>query len=330
MKTQWRWWVALGGGLIATVGCSEAAETDVAGGEDADSSASGGFGSTGESSSGGSLGLSSGGSGGGSGGFSEEGSGGSSASTAVPSAGCGLAGRPSGGAVSGTNYVANVPESYDGSTPLPLVLGLHACGNDNTQIQRLTQGTRVAEHFVRLFPKSEANCWNYAQDKGRLDAVLSDFASKICFDQSRVYVTGHSSGAGMAVDLICKGDYEFRGAAPVAAWKACDRVDPIPVMYIQGFADAQRSGKDGKEVVDMFALSNSCSASTTAFTEVSSCKSSFNAKDVAPGCVSYSGCDQALVWCSHNDEGYNATEGRYHGWPCFASNAMADFFLGLN
>ena len=39
------------------------------------------------------------------------------------------------------------------------------------------------------------------------------------------------------------------------------------------------------------------------------------------------GC--STVWCSHNDSGYNLTDGHMHGWPCFASNAIADFFLGL-
>jgi hypothetical protein len=50
---------------------------------------------------------------------------------------------------------------------------------------------------------------------------------------------------------------------------------------------------------------------------------------VTPGCVSYQGCSQPTIWCSHNDNGYNASDGHEHGWPCFASNAMADFFLGL-
>lgn len=255
--------------------------------------------------------------------------GGNSSSPAVPSAGCGLGGRPSGGAATGTNYIANFPEGYDGSTPQPMVLGLHAHGNPITQIQTLTNGSRLAEHFVRLFPKSEGSGWDYAKDKARLDAVFEDVFARYCIDTSRVYVTGHSSGAGMAVQLLCNGDDRFAGAAPVAAWKACGDVDPIPTMYIQGIADAQRGGGNGKDVVDVFASSNSCSATTTPFSEVTSCTSGFNGKSVTPGCVSYQGCGEPLVWCSHDDEGYNSTDGHYHGWPCFASNAMADFFLDL-
>lgn len=48
-----------------------------------------------------------------------------------------------------------------------------------------------------------------------------------------------------------------------------------------------------------------------------------------PGCKIYQGCSKPTIWCSHNDNGYNATDGHMHGWPCFASNAIADFFLKL-
>lgn len=257
------------------------------------------------------------------------GSGGSAITPAVPSDGCGMGGRPASGESTGTNYISSFPESYDGSTPMPLVVGLHANGNQNTQIRGLTNNSRVASNFVRVFPKSTGSGWVYATDAARITAAYDDMLDKYCVDVSRVFVTGHSSGAQMAVQLLCNGDDRFKAAAPVAASKYCNSVDPIPVMYIQGIQDAQRGGSNGKDVVDMFASSNSCSGTTTPFPEVMGCTSSFNQKAVAPGCVSYQGCEAPLIWCSHNDEGYNATDGRYHGWPCFASNAMADFFMSL-
>jgi hypothetical protein len=50
---------------------------------------------------------------------------------------------------------------------------------------------------------------------------------------------------------------------------------------------------------------------------------------VTPGCITYDGCSVPTHWCSHNDNGYNSTDGRQHGWPCFASSAMAAFFQTL-
>jgi hypothetical protein len=44
---------------------------------------------------------------------------------------------------------------------------------------------------------------------------------------------------------------------------------------------------------------------------------------VDPGCISYDDCDAATIWCSHNDPQYNGTG---HGVPCFAMQAIAEFF----
>jgi hypothetical protein len=50
------------------------------------------------------------------------------------------------------------------------------------------------------------------------------------------------------------------------------------------------------------------------------------ATQVDPGCVQYQGCSELTVWCQHNDPQYSNTN---HGWPCFANDAMDEFFLGL-
>ncbi len=331
---------------LSLVGCSGSETTGATGGAGSDIVGSGGAGTGGFSATGGAAsggngpgaggvvgagGASTGGAGTGGSGSGGDGTGGSTAAPAVPSPGCGKSGRPPNGAASGTvsgmSYLANFPTDYDGTTPMRMLLGLHACGNQATQIQGLTNNTRVAENFVRLFPKAAASCWDYSGDKPELDAVITKFFDDYCVDLSRVYITGHSSGAGMAVDLLCHDDTRFAAAAPVAAWKVCNSVDPIPVMYIQGIADAARGGSNGKDVVDVFSSSNSCQTATTDY-DVAGCNGFMN-KAVDPGCVSYQGCGEPTVWCSHNDEGYNLTDGHYHGWPCFASNAMADFFASL-
>ncbi len=287
----------------------------------------GGLGSGGLGSGGvGTGGLGSGGVG--TGGLGTGGGTGGSTHQAVPSAGCGKSGRP-GGQVSGQNYNVTFPESYDGSKPMPMLLGLHANGNPITQIQNLTNNSPLATEYVRVFPKSAGSGWVYNTDIQRINTAFNEVFDKYCVDTSRVFVTGHSSGAQMAVQMLCQGDDRFAGAAPVAASKYCNSLEPIPTMYIQGIQDAQRGGSNGKDVVDVFAAGNSCSNTTMPFPEVMSCTSSFNQKSVTPGCVEYQGCDQPLIWCSHNDEGYNSTDGHYHGWPCFASKAMADFFSSL-
>src|SRR6185369_15911656 len=100
---------------------------------------------------------------------------------------------------------------------------------------------------------------------------------------------------------------------------------PIPVMYIQGKMDNQR-GNDGADVVARFTTVNKCQSTTSAYSSVASCNSTQNNAKVEPGCVSYAGCSEPTIWCSHNDPSYSGTN---HGWPCFATKAMYDFFASL-
>jgi poly(3-hydroxybutyrate) depolymerase len=251
---------------------------------------------------------------------------------AVPSAGCGKSGRPANGVVSVANdHIYNFPTSYDGNKPLPLLMALHANANPNTQLQGITNGTRLETNFIRVFPKSAGQGWVIATDAARITSVYNDVIANYCVDTSRVFLTGHSSGAQMAVQLLCAagGEKRFKAVAPVAASKYCAKVAPIPVMYIQGMMDAMRGNGNGMDVVNVFTTSNGCTSQSVPDTDVPNCNSTFDKAPVTPGCMRYQGCSQPTIWCSHNDNGYNATDGHEHGWPCFASNAMADFFMSL-
>jgi polyhydroxybutyrate depolymerase len=248
----------------------------------------------------------------------------------MPSAGCAKnAGRPQGGVVMQSDRIYDFPAQYDGKTPVPLLLGLHAAGNPNTQLQSLTQGSPLETNFVRVFPKSAGSAWVYDTDISKLKAVIDDVLGNYCVDTSRMFATGHSSGAQMVVQMLCKGETRFKAVAPVAASKYCTKFSPVPVLYIQGMMDAQRGGGNGMDVVTMFATSNGCGSSTTPKSDVASCTSTFDHQPVTPGCVTYQGCMVPTLWCSHNDNGYNNTDGRQHGWPCFASRAIADFFMSM-
>ena len=248
----------------------------------------------------------------------------------VPSAGCAKrTPRPASGAVMTSDRIYNFPSSYDGITPAPLLLALHAAGNPNTQLQRITERSKLETDFVRAFPKSAGNAWVYNTDIEKLSGVLDELLAEYCIDERRIFATGHSSGAQMVVQMLCKGEQRFRAVAPVAASKYCAELSPVPVLYIQGQMDAQRGGGNGEDVVRVFQAGNGCGARSAPLTSVASCTSSFDRKDVTPGCVTYEGCSVPTLWCSHDDNGYNNSDGRQHGWPCFANGAIADFFLSF-
>jgi poly(3-hydroxybutyrate) depolymerase len=253
------------------------------------------------------------------------GTGGSGSGTAQPSAGCGKGGRPANGVVTVTNdHIYTFPATYDGEKPFPLFIGMHAAGNPIDQIRNLTNGSELETNYVRAFPKSAGNEWNYQNDLNKVVGMYEDLIENYCIDENRIFSAGHSSGAQMIVQILTHADaaerIPFKAVAPVAASNYGAITRPVAVMYIQGKNDNQRNS-DGAEVVARFTAANSCSTMTMPYAGVAGCSSS--GTTVNPGCVVYQDCDEPTVWCSHNDPQYSNTN---HGWPCFATDAIYDFF----
>jgi hypothetical protein len=308
--------------------------TGGSGGSSAGSPPGGGAPSTGgaggRAATGGAAGTSgsAGASGTGTGGAAAGGGGTGGTSEADPSEGCGKGGRPSGGNVTVSNqHIYTFPTSYDGTTPLPLFIGFHAAGNPIDQIQGLTNGSSLEMNYVRAFGKSAGNEWVYNTDLSKVTGIYDELMANYCIDKSRVFAAGHSSGAQMIVQILTHADaamhMNFKAVAPVAASNYGAITAPIPVMYIQGKMDNVRMS-DGADVVARFVTVNKCGSTTMPYSGVAMCQSS--GTNVNPGCVSYDGCMEPTVWCSHNDPQYSNTN---HGWPCFATKAMADFFASL-
>jgi hypothetical protein len=226
------------------------------------------------------------------------------------------------------DHIYDFPASYDGNIPFPLLMGFHAAGNPIDQFEGLTNNTSFATSYVRAFPKSAGNEWVYNTDLSpKVYKAYDDLVANYCIDTSRVFATGHSSGAQMIVQILTHSDaamhLSFKAVAPVAASNYGAIVRPIPVMYIQGKMDTVRNS-DGADVVARFRTANMCGTTSMPYSQVMGCQSS--GTSVSPGCISYDGCSQPTIWCSHNDPQYSGTS---HGVPCFAIRAMYDFFQSL-
>ena len=248
----------------------------------------------------------------------------------LPSAGCGKSGRPEGGVITvAGDHIYSFPPSYDGTTPMALIFGFHANNNPIDQIRNVTRGTPLEANFVMAFPKSVGAGWTLGADAARLDGWYDELVSNYCIDTRRVYATGHSSGAQFIVQLLCRGGEDrFQALAPVASSAYCASWDhPIPTLLIHGSDDRERANTNddanGRKDLAPYLASNSCSMTSAPYA-AAACNS--GGTQVNPGCVSYQGCTESLVWCSHNDPNYSMTN---HGWPCFASQAMFDFFSRL-
>jgi len=239
-----------------------------------------------------------------------------------PSPGCG------GGAanVEVPNTIVTLPEDYDPSIPSPLVFGFHGATRTNVQFQTVDAGiagSDLERNYIMAYVQSSGSQWDWALgDLPRVDAAYDAITNAHCVDLDRVFATGHSSGAQFITGLLCDGEDRFRAVAPVASserdgcsWGA------IPTLLIHGTDDDERpDDRNGQAELPYYIDANGCGASA-AYPSDLSCTRGATAVD--PGCVEFEGCAAPLVWCNHNDPHYNETN---HGWPCFATRAIFEFF----
>src|SRR5262245_49736555 len=151
------------------------------------------------------------------------------------------------------NYILHVPSGYDGASPLPLVVDLHALDSNALQQRGLSGMGDVAdaEHFLVAYPNGWNNAWNAKlccgnaniDDVAFIRAVVSAVAAETPVDPRRVYVTGLSNGGAMSHRLACDAADLFAAAAPMAFPLAdrpstgCQPSRSIPVLTVMGITD---------------------------------------------------------------------------------------------
>jgi polyhydroxybutyrate depolymerase len=167
-------------------------------------------------------------------------------------------------------YDLHVPPSYDGSTPIPLVLDLHGWLS-NKSAQRYFSQLEVlsdAEGFAVVWPQGlfgqEDNpegfnppagpSWNAGfccgaavtsqpDDVGFLRTLVEAVAREVEIDRRRVYATGLSNGGALTQRLACEAADLVAAAAPVAfpialvPYTSCAPSRPIAVLTFQGTTD---------------------------------------------------------------------------------------------
>jgi hypothetical protein len=241
---------------------------------------------------------------------------------ARPSAVCGTGGgNPS---FDLPNTLVSVPASYDGNTPLPVVMAFHAAGNPNTQLQTILGGALQNDYIV-FYPKSDGNGWSDGVDSPKIDAIFRELDGAACYDRNRVFATGHSSGSQFIVQRLCAGETRWRAIAPVASSVYCSSWQPIPALVIHGIGDTERQAYglddgDGLKDIVPYRTSNGCQES---FTEVPVEGCNSGGVQVDPGCRVFDGCSETTQWCQHDDPQYGTS---HHGVPCFGARVIRQFF----
>jgi poly(3-hydroxybutyrate) depolymerase len=226
-------------------------------------------------------------------------------------------------------YSVRLPKNYDPNTKYAVTFGGGGCGG-------------TAQNFA----KSPGDSFSFAPDGTTIHigmsmvdgcfeddgvdnaevpyfrAIMADIEQKYCFDLSKVFVGGYSSGGWEAYQMGCAASDLVRGfGADEGALRAqhppCK--NPIAAVMVAGEADTinpigpldPTTGK-GKELDsygsgpsrDEILMRNGCVGTATAPI----------ADPKYPACKQYTGCPAAypVVWCSlpgvgHNNSTYNGT-----------------------
>ncbi len=175
-------------------------------------------------------------------------------------------------------YIVHVPQSYDGTTAVPVVLMLHGTSGDGEKMFNITGWKEVGEdeNILTVYPSSLRYCiidegerknttkWNSqpvewqfcenetpADDIGFLRAVIDSVVDAYNVDESRIYLVGFSNGGQMAA--LCAVKMGDRLAAVVESAgslyvdSAYGAVRNLPVTFQIGNKD-YGPGVDGEEI----------------------------------------------------------------------------------
>lgn len=158
--------------------------------------------------------------------------------------------------------------------------------------------------------------WDYEYDFEYFEDVLADVESKMNFDPRRIFVTGHSNGAGMALELGCNYGDVVRGIAPHAGIQRSTRcVGSVAVFQTHSENDTLSPWGGGEIGHEYWVAYNGFEYDVSG-------------PGTDPSCIDHSlgGSPYPVEWCLHQ-EGMGE---QAHDWPSFASEATWEFFTSLD
>ena len=168
-------------------------------------------------------------------------------------------------------HMVYIPESYNDTDFMPLVIYLHSYGWGAQTGMDYTQLNQVAEDygFIIAYPNAKYN-WNSGigenpdwatpdnDDVGYIDAMIELLIDQYKIDAGRIYATGYSNGGFMAYKMACELSHRIAAIASVSGVIStstqanCDPSRTIPILQIHGTNDSYvpMAGGTGWQSVD--------------------------------------------------------------------------------
>ena len=114
-------------------------------------------------------------------------------------------------------YVLYIPNSYDGTSSVPLMLNFHGFGGSASDYMQEADMRSLAETdtFILIYPQGSCldglSHWNAcplggdnksnADDFGFIESMITEISSQYNVDMERIYAAGYSNGGMMAYGL---------------------------------------------------------------------------------------------------------------------------------
>jgi len=190
--------------------------------------------------------------------------------------------------------VVHVPDAYDPSVSLPLVMLLHGyCGTGPGQEAYMQFAQHVdTGNFFYLYPTglfdSSCNYWNgtpaccaffaMPDDSSYLAALIDAVKAELSVDPLKVHLVGHSNGGFMSYRMACDHAGTIASIASLAGatfrnLSSCHATEPVHVLQIHGTQDTVIDFDGGfingvpypgaQETVDLWITIDGCSTTAT-------------------------------------------------------------------
>jgi polyhydroxybutyrate depolymerase len=220
-----------------------------------------------------------------------------------------------------------LPEKYDRTRPVPLVISMHGAGGWPAQQMRMTRWNDLAdrERFIVVYPSGAdaagPRVWR-ASDARYIAALIDKLESDYNIDRSRIYANGFSNGGGMAYVLSCAlarrvAAVGLVGAAQTFPWRRCAA---MPVIDVHGTDDrfAPYAGGPSPIAPDSHPFP-SVRMWALKWSRRNGCTSSADSS-IGPNVVrtTYSGCAEDVV--------LDTVKGGGHQW--FGGAPLPEYFVG--
>ena len=145
------------------------------------------------------------------------------------------------------DYIVHIPPDLDPSTPAPLLFVFHGAEGTAEGMMMLTWFNAEARRrgFVVVYPDSEGGRWDFTglRDLAFVDAITERIGERIAIDEDRLFTSGFSNGALMAIWTACNRSDQVAGAGIVGgtilSGLPCTFRRPVPVVFMLGDRDAQ-------------------------------------------------------------------------------------------